>query len=220
MKEKSVSTTSEYFKTLRDWKQLPAYRTEPRVDSIVGFALPKIFQHAKALEVATVIPELPLRIGTVIPKHKDAKFANKSYKVDFFVVTTSGKNFLVEFKTDSGSRRKKQDKYLKAAKTVGLKAIISGILKIYSKTTYKDKYQYLLAKLEKVGLVESRGSNYALNVKFDNLNILYIQPHEKDGDENRDIMDFETVANAIKDEFRGDEFMQTAAQTLRSWVND
>ena len=107
-----MNTLTRYFATLRDWKHLPAYKAETRVDSIVGFALPQILEHARGLKVATVIPELPLRIGSVQPQHAEARFANKSYKVDFFVVTECGRNILIEFKTDSGSRRDGQDGYL------------------------------------------------------------------------------------------------------------
>ena len=35
---------NDYFKTLEGWKRLPAYKLETRIDSIVGFALPKIIK--------------------------------------------------------------------------------------------------------------------------------------------------------------------------------
>ena len=76
-----MSTISDYFATLRDWKRLPAYKAETRVDSIVGFALPQVLSYARDLSVAVVVPELPLRIGSVQPEHAEAKFANKSFKV-------------------------------------------------------------------------------------------------------------------------------------------
>jgi len=34
----------EYFATLEDWKRLPAYKLETRVDSLVGFALPTVIE--------------------------------------------------------------------------------------------------------------------------------------------------------------------------------
>jgi len=33
---------NEYFKMMEDWKRLPAYKAEPRIDSLVGFYLPEI----------------------------------------------------------------------------------------------------------------------------------------------------------------------------------
>ncbi len=193
---------------------------EPRVDSIVGFALPQILSHVRGLEVATVIPELPLRIGSVQPDHEGKDYSNKSYKVDFFVVTKCGTNLLVEFKTDSGSRRDKQDKYLESAQTEGLDAVISGILLLYEATTYKKKYRHLLAKLEEAGLIQSTGDGYESSAVNDELNILYVQPHAKEGDEERDVLDFEDAAQALEEHYEGDEFMLTAAQAFRSWAGD
>ena len=61
-------------------------------------------------EIRMIIPELPIRLGTVKPEYNDKNFAERSYKVDFFAV---GKevNYLIEFKSDSNSRREKQDDY-------------------------------------------------------------------------------------------------------------
>jgi hypothetical protein len=215
-----LSSITAYFQTLLDWKKLPAYRMEPRVDSIVGFALPQILNQARNLEVATVIPELPLRIGSVQPDHEGKEYSNKSYKVDFFVVTKCGKSFLIEFKTDSGSRRDKQDRYLESAQAQGLGAVISGILRLYAATTYKKKYRHLLAKLEDAGLIENSETGYEVSVVNDELKILYVQPHAKEGDEERDVLDFEAVAQAIEEHFEGEEFMLTAAQAFRSWAED
>ena len=120
-----MSSIRAYFETLLDWKRLPAYRLEPRVDAIIGLALPKILARIKGLEVTTVIPELPLRIGSVQPEHEGKVFANRSYKVDFFMVTRGGKCLLVEFKTDSGSRREKQDDYLESARKMALRIMTS-----------------------------------------------------------------------------------------------
>ena len=215
-----MSTIAKYFETLRDWKKLPAYKAETRVDSIVGFALPQVFAHARDLEVVSVIPELPLRIGSVRPQHEGKRFANRSYKVDFFVVTACGKNYLVEFKTDSRSRRENQDDYLQDAKSVGLTAIVTGILTLYSKTTYRQKYEHLLSKLKAAGLIEGSGSTLEPSVAVDDLQIIYIQPHIKVGDKGLNIVDFKTLADALETEFSGDEFMREAALAFRTWAGD
>lgn len=215
-----VSSVQSYFSVLRDWKRLPAYRAEPRVDSIVGFALPEILLHNRNERVTLVIPELPLRIGSVQPQHEGKSFSNKSFKVDFFVMTEGGKNYLVEFKTDSGSRREKQDAYLEAARDVRLGAVVEGILKLYQATTYKKKYRYLLAKLEEAGLVSSENAGYAASVADDRLHVLYVQPHAKEDDLGRDILDFVAVAEALREHFGGDEFMEAAAQAFLVWAED
>ena len=215
-----MSSVQSYFSLLRDWKRLPAYRAEPRVDSIVGFALPEILLHNRNERVTLVIPELPLRIGSVQPLHEGKSFSNKSYKVDFFVMTEGGKNYLVEFKTDSGSRREKQDDYLEAARDVGLGAVVEGILKLYQATTYKKKYRYLLAKLQKAGLISGGDPEHTASVTRDRLDVLYVQPHAKDDDAGRDILDFVAVAEALRERFGGDEFTEAAAQAFLAWVED
>lgn len=215
-----MSSVQSYFSVLRDWKRLPAYRAEPRVDSIVGFALPEVLLHNRNERVTLVIPELPLRIGSVQPQHEGKSFSNKSYKVDFFVMTEGGKNYLVEFKTDSGSRREKQDDYLDAARKVGLGAVVEGILKLYQATTYKKKYRYLLTKLEEAGLVSNSKAGYAACIADHGLHVLYVQPHAKDDDVGRDILDFVAVAEALRERFGGDEFMEAAAQAFLAWVEE
>jgi hypothetical protein len=201
-------------------KKLPAYEAETRIDSIAGFALPEILFHERQLKVTLVIPELPLRIGTVQPKKENSKYANRSYKVDFFVVTTCGKNLLVEFKTDSDSRRGGQDEHLADAKREGAKKVISGILQLRNKSDYKKKYNHLVEKLANAGLVKPVGDEYAPCIENDELEILYIQPRVKKSDVGLDILDFEAVAKAIEHEFSGDDFMLAAAETFRSWASD
>lgn len=215
-----VSSVQSYFSVLRDWKRLPAYRAEPRVDSIVGFALPEILLHNRDERVTLVIPELPLRIGSVYPQHEGKPYSNRSYKVDFFVMTESGKNYLVEFKTDSGSRRKKQDDYLEAARNVGLGEVVKGILKLYQATTYKKKYRFLLAKLEEAGLISGGKAGHTVSITNNGLHVLYVQPHAKENDAERDILDFVAVAEALKERFGGDEFMAAAAQAFLAWAED
>jgi len=216
----NMGTISDYFATLRDWKRLPAYKAETRVDSIVGFALPQVLLHARDLGVAAVVPELPLRIGSVQPQYADAKFANKSYKVDFFVVTECGQNLLIEFKTDSASRRAGQDDYLRDAKDVGLHAVVAGVVALYGATTYKAKYRHLLGKLCDAGLVESVGDEFQPSVKNDKLEVLYVQPCVKDGDVESQVIDFHAVADAFEQGFEGDEFMLEAANSFRHWSGD
>ncbi len=131
------------FDALLDWKKLPAYRAEPRVDFIVAGALPEILKEKYSEEITLIIPELPIRIGSIYPKIN----INKSYKVDFYVLLDNGNNVFIEFKTDSNSRRTKQDEYLQAAKNVGMKKILEGIVDISKASSYKTKYSYLLNKL-------------------------------------------------------------------------
>ena len=117
----------EYFDMLEDWKRLPAYKLEVRIDSLVGFALPKVLELRFGLRTKKIIPELPIRLGTVHPKHDGKPFADRSYKVDFYVRTECEQNLFIEFKSDSGSRRGKQDEYLQLSAQAKMGAIVDGI---------------------------------------------------------------------------------------------
>lgn len=116
---------NEYFAMMEDWKQLPAYRAEPRIDSLIGFYLPDMAMTADFCneKIIGIVPELPIRFGTVKPDLNEEVYADKSYKVDFYLLGASGKNYFIEFKTDSDSRRDKQDTYLDEARRVGMEAV-------------------------------------------------------------------------------------------------
>ena len=175
--------------SLLDWKKLPAYRAEPRVDFIVAGALPEIIKLKYKSEVKLIIPELPIRIGTIYSKLK----TNKSYKVDFYVLLKNGKNIFIEFKTDSSSRRDQQDKYLIASENAGMGKIVQGIIDISSATTYKKKYKYLLNKLIENSLVSQNEHGYKEIVKNDKIDILFIQPHSN----NKNEIGFEEIAELM-----------------------
>jgi hypothetical protein len=74
---------NEYFAMMEDWKQLPAYRAEPRIDSFIGFYLPDMLADFCGEKMTGIIPELPIRLGTVKPHLNEESYADKSYKVDF-----------------------------------------------------------------------------------------------------------------------------------------
>jgi hypothetical protein len=52
-------------------------------------------------DIDEIIPELPIRTGTVKPEFKNTKHSERSYKVDFFAIGNKGVNYLVEFKNDA-----------------------------------------------------------------------------------------------------------------------
>lgn len=81
---------SKYFDMIEDWKKLPSYRAEPRMDSLVGFYLDELLSEYLNIKIEKTIPELPLRLGTIHPKYKDTTFTDRSYKVDFFLLGTMG----------------------------------------------------------------------------------------------------------------------------------
>lgn len=206
---------NEYFEMLKDWKLLPAYKAEPRIDCLIGHYLPQILSELKGIKVNGIIPELPIRLGTIKPAHEGTNYADRSYKVDFFVIGNNGINYLVEFKTDSNSRRDAQDLYLIETKTCGTKAIIEGIIQIAKVSTYKPKYDHLKGKLQSFGLID-RDNNYSgLNPQ---LEIIYVQPSNYMKEVN--VIDFIYISNWLKDNFKDSEFESALADTLSHWSSN
>tara|TARA_B100000676_G_C17983095_1_gene790234 strand:- start:754 stop:1356 length:603 start_codon:yes stop_codon:yes gene_type:complete len=197
-----------------DWKKLPAYKAEPRIDSLVGYYLDQILNDFLDEEISMIIPELPIRLGTVKPEYNDKNFAERSYKVDFFAV---GKevNYLIEFKSDSNSRREKQDDYLKRSENLGTKEIIDGIIKIATVSSYKKKYNHLKEKLKEAALLNDEYEYSGLNKK---LKIIYVQPKSKH--DNAVIIDFHWISNWLKDKYPNDSFSKELSETLKIWAED
>ena len=210
----------EYFDLLEEWKKYPAYKLETRIDSFVGFVLPKVLEDLLGLKTRAIIPELPIRIGTVHPHHNDKPFAERSYKVDFYIRTECGQNIFIEFKSDSKSRSEKQDEYLKLASEVKMTAILEGILKIYDVTTYKNKYSVLLEKLSDSGLLNQLNIKYEPSVDVEDIRILYVQPRDLPGDADKEIITFAKVAESIRKVYPNNDFMIRLSKSLDIWSND
>lgn len=205
----------DYFEVMADWKRFPEYKVEPRIDSLVGYFLPQFIADYLSIKVVGIIPELPIRLATVKPKHEGTNYADRSYKVDFLIIGNNGKNCLVEFKTDSGSRRDVQDAYLKEAKFVGTKLIIEGILQIASVSSYKKKYDHLIAKLRLVGLINDKNKYSEVNPSFE---VVYVQSSNLKKEES--VIDFVWISNWLKEKYPNSEFEIEFAKALKLWAND
>jgi len=205
---------NNYFKMMIDWKKLPAYKAEPRIDSLIGFFLTPILEEYLNEKFEEIIPELPIRLGTVRAELENTKHAERSYKVDFFAIGNKGKNYLIEFKTDTNSRRTKQDEYLNISKELGTSKIINGILSISNASAYTKKYNHLKDKLQKVGLLNDK---FEFSGKNKDLEIIYVQPsnHNK---ENL-VIDFNWIADWLEKD-KKDTFKNELATALRIWSND
>ncbi|MBN2098103.1 MAG: hypothetical protein JW753_00750 [Dehalococcoidia bacterium] len=215
-----VEVVKDYFNVLEDWKRLPAYRLEVRIDSLVGFALPRVLERLYGYKTAVTIPELPIRVGTVHHQYEGKDFADRSYKVDFFVLTECRRNIFVEFKTDSGSRRTTQDDYLRTSVKLGMKAIVDGIIRISEVSTYKKKYSHLLQKLQDVGLVVHDGNHVKSSVQETEITVLYVQPKILADDDDKNIIDFETLGNTIGECYPDSILMCRLAESISGWGND
>jgi len=207
----------EYFSTLEDWKLLPAYKLETRIDSMVGFAIPRIFERLYNKKVEVLIPEFPIRLGSVRTELEQKSYANRSYKVDFYLRTKVMTNIFVEFKSDSGSKRESQDNYLLLSRKIGMRGILEGILKINQATTYKQKYSHLLGKLRTAELLNE--SNDIL-IPNEPIEIMYIQPRAlpKDGDVS--VLGFLDLAKAIRDCYPANDLMNRLSISLERWAVD
>ena len=201
---------------MQDWKRLPAYKAEPRIDSFIGYYLPAIVTAFCGEEIIGVIPELPIRLATIKPHYIGTASAEKSYKVDFYLLAKSGRHYFVEFKTDSGSRREKQDQYLAETSAKGMTAIVEGIIKIAAVSSYKTKYGHLLSKLKEMGLIDD---NSQFTGQSDTIEVLYVQPHHQDGD-TKTVIDFAWIARWLKDKYGANEFEAALSSALALWATD
>ena len=86
----------KYFEMMIDWKKLPAYRAEPRIDSLIGYYLEEIISHQLEEKIAGIIPEFPLRKGNIKSELKEKESPDSSYKVDFFCVGSNRVNYIYD----------------------------------------------------------------------------------------------------------------------------
>ena len=130
----------------------------------------------------TVIPEFPLRIGTLYPddinRNKRGAENNQSVKVDFAAFNKNmGVVYLVELKTDVNSRNDTQDDYLKSAREIDFKTLIGDVKKIAWASNSKHKYGHLLYRLELLGLIKAPEELY--NELFQDKGRYLKEHHEK-----------------------------------------
>lgn len=145
---------SAIFERLDEWRHFPTYQFERRVDIFFAVYLPEVIEaETKCALSSVVIPEFPVLKG-LIWKSVDAKL---SVKVDYCLFAADMSCvFFVELKTDRTSRRAKQDHYLAAARTIGFRAIVEGILEIAGASKHRLKYWRLISKLLQLGFLSSR----------------------------------------------------------------
>ena len=66
-----------YFEMMKDWKKLPAYKAEPRIDSLIGYYLNDILSDFCEDNMVGIIPEFPIRLGTIDSKHEETAYADR-----------------------------------------------------------------------------------------------------------------------------------------------
>jgi hypothetical protein len=143
----------QLFDLLDHWRHLPAYQLERRADILFALYLPEFFSERLGIPIrGEMIPEFPVRLGTVYPESSDN---NNSCKIDYLAISVDrSQMWFVELKTDGLSRRQRQDDYLLRAQAVGMPQLLDGLLRIFAKTQAKAKYLHLLKLAESIGLLE------------------------------------------------------------------
>ena len=209
----NVDSFDRVFDLLDAWRHFPAYQLERRADIFFAVYIPRVVQHRYGAQVAHIIPEFPIRIGTIYPDIP----INKSYKADYLVLATRPTlNLLVELKTDDTSRRPTQDRYLHAAKEAGLKKLVDGVLAIADASQAKRKYASLLAALDSAGLTRFDGNAHFNTTPPDFvISLLYIQPTSSP--EDLSAMGFTELADVIADPI--DQLSLRFASSLRTWAS-
>ncbi len=158
------------------WRHFPNYQLERRADIFFALFLKEILSIRGITNISAIIPEFPVRVGEVYPETD----TNRSFKIDYFVITPETV-WLVELKTDVGSRRERQDDYLARSKALGLDGLLTGLLKIYDATKAKDKYRCLLDALCGAGVLVRDGEfGYAKSGVMRECEVVYVQPTRSD----------------------------------------
>jgi hypothetical protein len=204
---------NELFDNMDAWRHLPAYQLERRADIFFSIYLPDLLRDKYGVIVEGVLPEFPVRVGTVDPNSD----SNQSFKIDYLIkVRDADRVIFLELKTDDGSRRSKQDWYLERARQVRLPTLLEGLREIYRATTSKRKYLYLLNRLHDMGLImlTDDGGFQILKAHYD-IQIVYLQPNNPEGSE--DNISFEDAAQIIRQ--HDDELSVRFAQSLSEWAN-
>lgn len=187
---------NDLFNLLDQWREYPNYQLERRADIFFAVHLKEILRQTIGVNVINIIPELPIRIGTIYPEIG----INKSYKVDYAAFTDDGKVVLVELKTDDGSTRDSQYRYYYKSIEVGFPKIMEGLLDIFDATEYKSKYLKLIKALQDNGSIKD------INGRFMPTHIysfyhspVFLKPNKKPDDEGT-VIDFSRVVECFKND--------------------
>lgn len=157
------ATFNKIFARLTEWRNLPKYQLERRADIFFSLYLKEIIEaelgNGTVLQ-EEIIPEFPIKIACLNsndtqPRSKDE---NHTVNVDYVMFSEKLETiYLIEFKTDPGSSRDVQNRYLKNTfnkiNTDGFDALLKGLLQVFEATAAKQKYYHLLSKLADFGLL-------------------------------------------------------------------
>ena len=233
-------TVAHMFDLMDAWRHLPGFRLEGRLAPFFELFLLDVLGECLDVELhPVVIPEFPLRKGTLDGENAHAK-PNQSYNVDYVAFSMDRREaFLIELKTDMSSIDVGQKEYLCKARKKGLGSLVCGIVKICNATEKATKYVHLLhflASLKLVSISDSdklyqltfptrrRGWTEAFGVepnvkgKLENTRVIYIQPREPTKtNPDFEYIYFRDVAEIVQ---RFGDLGSVFAHYLRKWAED
>jgi len=199
------------FSRLTEWRNFPNYQLERRLDIFISLYVKELLEARLWPLREIIIPEFPISrktLGETVGLHK-------TVKVDYVLFPMDYKDPIVflELKTDNGSVRDEQIDYLVKAKQSGIKGILNDLTLVYSKSKSKEKYTYLINKLDESGLTKTTWEKNKrskitsvpkINVIQDTKICLAIlspfKPSGLDGFEKFDFNDFKNILNGKDDE--------------------
>ncbi len=173
---------SDIFKRLDRWRHLPKYQLEPRLTPYFDLFLLRILQsQIKDTDLhGTIIPELPIRNGTIFTKDSIAcknyesaprEGSNSSKNIDYVAYSRDLTTVLfVELKTDIGSRNTDQDKFLKCVRDHNFGELVKDVQTLARASDKKRKYVHLLHQLAELELLAPNDATSMLYRKFLNPN--------------------------------------------------
>ena len=152
MTDSESPTVSDVFVWLNRRRHLPFYSLETRAAPFFAIFLRDVLSEVLRVKIHhTLIPEFPLRIGTL---ENDCQLKELSYNVDYVAFSEDKtKVYLVELKTDLGSKRASQDKYLCQAQRTEFDCLVKGVRHLAKASRSKRKYVHLLHQLSEAGFV-------------------------------------------------------------------
>lgn len=235
-------TVGHVFELLNRSRHLPFYSLETRAAPFFAIFLRDVLKARFKTEIQeAVIPEFPLRIGTLC---KDER--NQSYNVDYVAFGKDNRAvYLVELKTDMDSRREAQDEYLAKARDIDFIDLLEGVRKSAKASNRKQKYVHLLHRLHLAGFVSKddalcnlyersfgkvvpgwtealKGLEFKAQ-RYSKPKVVFVQPKKGKSDKKKsenhgfEFIYFEQVANIVQS--RG-ELGRTFAKYLRRWTED
>ena len=243
-------TVCDVFELLNRWRHLPFYSLETRAAPFFAVFLRDVLRAKFGTEMhETVIPEFPLHIGSLYTDQERGDLRpkpgrNQSFNVDYVAFAKDKSTaYLVELKTDMGSKRHKQDKYLCKARDTEFGGLVEGVrelAKVKRRPNKRRKYFHLLHLLFAPGpsllttpdspcldkqKFRKGATNWSSSVdqleidatSFQKTKVVFVQPTKDKSECDFEYVDFDEVAKIV--ETKG-ELGKQFARCVRQWTKE